>query len=222
MTADLWKQQSKSHDLKRQVVRRGAGFERVLFPSIKMGRSVGCEGRNERNAVVLFEVFPDVLEYREQAIELSIELDGKARKVYPDFEVVYEGGDSAIVDVTTARKLQDPQVRDKFRRIGQTCRELGYRYDIWTDVDIGRQPRLNAANEICGRGRNDLPDGLLKHARDIVAAKTTWKDLREQLAATEDELCGLVLQGYIAVDIENGLTESTRVLGPGWQAKVVS
>ena len=220
MSVDMWEFASVPHDLAREVMGRSGVINRILFPSVKMNRQIHCEGDNERNAVALLEVLPDVQEYREQpSLGLSVNVDGTDREVYPDLEVVYQDGSTEIIDVVRVRHLYQDEKRAKLRRIGRRCRELGYRYRVWSDHDIGRQPRLSASNAICWSGRRELPNSLKDIETEALLCCSDLAELKGKFRTSMDEVCQLILQGHLAVGIDQGLNDASPILGPGWKRR---
>jgi hypothetical protein len=215
---DPWTYGAKKHIRDREFIRVTGVINRIIFPSVKMNRQVHCEGDNERNAVALLEVRPDVLEYYEQPrLGLHVESGGKSRQVYPDFELRYREGRTEIVDVVRMRQFASKEKKEKMRRIGKRCRALGYRYRIWTDVDIARQPRLATANTICWLGRRKLSKDMMVRAQECLTVCPTVGALKDALAVSTDVVCALVLQGHVSIDIECPLDDLTPILGGGWR-----
>lgn len=209
---------SEPHGRDRKVIRPTGVFNRIIFPSLKLNRPVHCEGDNERDAVALLEVMPDVRAYQEQPqVELSVQIDGKWRQVYPDLLVEFQDGTSEIRDVVRSRTLKHPEQHERYRSIGRRCRDLGFTYHLWTDQDIARQPRLDTANTICWHGRSSLPEETVAEARACLGICETVGELRRRLNVSRDDICALVLQGYIAVEIDGGLGDLAQILGRGWR-----
>ncbi|WP_340115604.1 TnsA endonuclease N-terminal domain-containing protein [Pelagibius sp. 7325] len=216
---DHWEYDRDPHGRDRKVTRPTGVINRIVFPSVKMMRQIHCEGDNERNAVALMEVHPRIATYREQPpLDLRITIAGRVRKVFPDFELTYRDGSSEIIDVVRARTLLKADKREKMRRIGAICRERGFKYRLWTDLDIERQPRLSGANEICRRGRKSLSDQLIARAIRMLPECQTVGALNIALGGQIDTTCALVLQGHLAVDISQGLNDRTPILGHGWRS----
>jgi hypothetical protein len=218
LAVDPYTYDQAPHGRDRNFLHPTGIINRIVFASMKMNRQMHCEGDNERDAVALLEVHPDVLEYREQPqLGLHVEISGKVRQVFPDFELRYRDGRSEIVDVVRTRQLAKEDKKARMRLIGRRCRDLGYPYRIWTDVDIGRQPRLSAANAICWRGRQNLSDKVIACATSRLFECKTVGALMEVLGVPTGVVCALVLQGHVSIDITDGLSDRSPILGAGWR-----
>lgn len=133
----------------RKVVRRSGKNFRGYFPSRRLGRLVGWESLHERDAIRLVEYDPTVASYEEQpSEEIYYEVSGKARRYYPDLRVHYRNGRVVDIEVKPRQKLEDPRIEAKFKRIQKRYKELGRRFEIWTEREIRAEPRFSEVARI--------------------------------------------------------------------------
>lgn len=201
----------------RRVISRSGLFSRTRFPSVKMGRTVHCEGENEYAFAILLEADGDVVAYPEQAMEIYFEHRGKQTRTIPDFVVTYVNGHHEINEVKRETDLRDPDLRDRLRAIGDRSRQLGYPYRVRTDLEIRQEPRLSTAQLICRRGRREIDSSLAIAARHLAVQSPILGDFQARLGTSRDDLCALILQGHVSIALDAGLIDQARIRGLGWK-----
>ena len=201
----------------RKVISPSGVFERSSFPSIKTGRAVHCEGSWEARYARILEASGNVLRFEEQALWIPFKGEKGPSKSPPDFSVTFTDYHHEIHEVKTLRNLRKEGQIERLRAIARASRGLGYKYVTVTDWQIKRQPRLGAAEMICGRGRIDLSPDLVAAAQDLATRGLSIGELRKRLSASNDEICGLILQGHLWIDLDQGLRADNQILGPGWK-----
>lgn len=127
---------------RKVVTRSGRGF-RGYFPSKKLNRMVEYESLLERDAIYLFEFSPGIVSYQEQPELILYEHECRARKYYPDFEVIFKTGKPLHVEVKPEQKLKCSKLADKFKAIHQRYQSHEANFLIFTDVLIRQNPLLS-------------------------------------------------------------------------------
>lgn len=114
-----------------------AGFKKVIgnFPSIKMNKMVCWESQLERDFIVLLEFDNDVVEYREQPLEIAFTCEGKPHKYYPDFYVRRRSSEE-LIEVKPAANVEHPENKLKFLAGAEYCRKRGWIFKVVTDEQI--------------------------------------------------------------------------------------
>lgn len=202
----------------RKIIGRSGVFERSQFPNIKGGLiGVHGEGSTEAKYCRILAASGDVIRFEEQALYISFAGAKGASQAVPDFVVTYTDGHHEIHEVKTLRSLEKDGAIERLRAIARGARQLTYTYRLVTDWEINREPRLSAAELICGRGRVEISRELAIAARDLAPRGVTLGDMAGHLGTSRDDLCALIIQGHIWIDLNCGLDPTTPVLGLGWR-----
>lgn len=116
--------------------RKNIGF----FPSKKNERQVAYESLIERDYIYLLEYDRDVINYKEQPLEITYRNNNRLSRCYPDFEVQRKDR-KQLVEVKPYAKyikiLHDETIINKFNAVALYCDANGYSdFKIVTDKDI--------------------------------------------------------------------------------------
>jgi hypothetical protein len=112
---------------------------RAIQPSEKNKRAVHTESALERDACCLLEFDPYVAEYVEQPLTIRYTEEGKVRRYTPDFFVRYTTGEPALlVEIKYAEDLRvnQAQFASRFSAACQHAEAQGWKFCIWTEIDI--------------------------------------------------------------------------------------
>lgn len=197
----------------RKVITRSGRNIRGKFPSAKLARAIHWESLLERDAILLFEFHPLVLQYQEQPLmELYYDSTGVQRACYPDFLLHFAGGDELVVEVKSRSQLARESVRTRLDDISRHFAARGRRYRVISEEAIRRQP---------------LHDNLkiLSSARQVHCSQIVDEQLPEKLDARRlyslRELEGvmgnisaalsLVAKGLLRTDLERPLSRDSEV-----------
>jgi hypothetical protein len=126
----------------RKITNAGRRISIGKFPSLKMGRNVWFESTLERDLIFMLEYDSDVMSYREQAIRIFYELNGKRRYYTADILCQRKNQKPQIIEVKYQRELSKSEIDQVIRTITTICEREGYDFLVYTEIDIRVQPRL--------------------------------------------------------------------------------
>lgn len=200
----------------RKVITRSGRKIRGKFPSRKLGKQVHWESPLERDAIVMFEMHPQVLSYQEQPIEeIYYDSKGLPRRCYPDFLLQGLGGQDLLVEVKRNADLNRPSVREKLELISLHFEQQGRPYRVITETEIHRQPlRANLA-----RLWDALRDVQVSDAaRAVVLGLSPDRLYQSADLATEvggeQVLLALIARGSLRIEFESLWTTASKVWLP--------
>ncbi len=134
--------------VRKAVTRSGRHF-RVKFPSRKLGKTVGVESLLERDAVLVLEYSQDVRYYEGQPRRVVYySAKGKPHSYIPDFDAHYVDETTTDIEVKPSAKLLNPKLKEKYELIAERYRQLGLRFEIWTENEIRAEPRFSNIRDI--------------------------------------------------------------------------
>jgi hypothetical protein len=110
-------------------------------PSLKAKRNVWWESLLERDYILLLEIDPDVVTYREQPFRLRYTIDGRVRHYTPDF-LVERKNKRQIVEVKPKVKSSTEAFRLFYLTVEPLIRKLGYEFIVADDEMIRVKPLL--------------------------------------------------------------------------------
>ncbi|MCG8996080.1 TnsA endonuclease N-terminal domain-containing protein [Laribacter hongkongensis] len=131
------------HTPARQVVSPSGSIVRGRFPSAKAGRMVAFESLLERDALILLDLSPSVTHIKEQPFTLHYPDGERIRRYTPDFALELIDDSVLILEVKPAAKLVDRSISQRFRLIALEMEKGNHRFQIITDQEIRREPRLS-------------------------------------------------------------------------------
>jgi hypothetical protein len=174
--------------------------------SEKMNGPLEWESYVERDNFFLLETDNWVRAYYPQPAKLDIVIDGKPRSYTPDVLVVRRDGTSVYVEVKPDAIAKQPAYQDFFAAVRSRVAELGLGYEVVTDLEIRRQPRLKNANMLMTYSKVQPKGRLLL---DVSEAVATGKcaTIAELMAAINlpdqrlGELYALALRGNFNIDL---------------------
>jgi hypothetical protein len=198
----------------RKVVSRSNTRATGKWPSWKLGRMAYYDSLHEANAFRLLDAWPEVKSYAEQPCRIRYVLQWENHLHVPDILVDF-GNRRELWEVKTARDAQDSEVRRRTSLMTQCLPAFGYQYRLITAEDLGRQPRLENMRYLFQHGRNPVPplerEQLRQRFRE--SGELSWRHFRmggiykDWLRA----VCRLILEGVIALDIEQVWDDSTLI-----------
>lgn len=188
----------------------------MKFPGRKPGRIVQCESALERGAILIQEVDHEVDNYCEQPAVIYYRCPGE-RETYhvPDLLVV-RGNKQVFIEVKqdTHANKSEIQVRTEFMK--QYLPSHGYQYELLTESQINAGSLVKNARTITFYGYKDIE---VKARRGIIEyfqayGDQKWGDLTTLFGSryfTLPNVCRLILEGILAVDLTKPLLPETRV-----------
>ncbi|MEA2205549.1 MAG: hypothetical protein QOE77_2325 [Blastocatellia bacterium] len=127
----------------RKITNAGRRICIGKFPSLKMGRNVWFESLLERDLIFMLEYDSDVISYREQAIRIFYELNGKRRYYTADILCQRKNQKPQVIEVKYQSELSKPKIDQVIRTITPICEREGYDFLVYTEIDIRVQPLLD-------------------------------------------------------------------------------
>jgi hypothetical protein len=199
----------------RRVVSRSNSRSAGKYPSWKMKRMLHWESAHELNAFRLLDCDPDVTKFGEQPCELEFVMDGVERVHYPDILVTTTAGEE-FWGVKPQSNALEPEVLARTELLSLALPRWGYVYRMVFAQDLARQPRLNNANLLLHFGARGVGDGEWEEIRRVVQqrGRLIWSEACCGDYGTKgcETLCGLVLRGILAIDMNSPVTPDTHFL----------
>lgn len=194
--------------VRKVVTRRGRRF-RGYFPSRKLHRMVAWESLLERDAILLLEVSPGVVSFREQPTVIQY-FDGKDLcDYYPDFEVVLADGSLFHLEVKTTTKLKSPKVASKFAAIAAHYQKKGLGFRIVTEQELQREPLLGNAQVLAYlKGNTGRPLPSLQEIRGNIGTNT-FAFSKAEAVLGRDTVLHLITHGILGCDLNQPLAGNT-------------
>lgn len=84
---------------------------------------------------------PSIADFQSQPFQLRYWLDGRERGYTPD--VLIESETPRLIEVKPEHRTLKPEFRRWVGAIREACADLGYAFEVVTDLEIRRQPRLD-------------------------------------------------------------------------------
>lgn len=199
----------------RWVVRRTTAKWTGYFYSAKNGADgemIPWESFNEQRAMTLLECDPTVTAFLTQPFTLQYPWPTGYRRYTPDL-LVWRRRQAHVIEVKWSDRISAPEFKLRWRLFAEYFAARDIRYDVWTEKDIGHQPRLcNAEFLIRYRGRA-VPAAVEIEIRDSLRRRSVApiRDLAAAAGGT-DPVYSLLLRGVLAADLDRmPLTDATEV-----------
>ena len=191
-----------------RLSRRHPGHMVGVIPSHTTGRSMVFESSSERDFLRLCDFDPDIHSFRSQPFQIAYWLDGRERKYTPD--ALIEGDQPRLIEVKPERRTLKPEFRRWVVVIRKACEELGYTFEVVTDTEIRRQPRLGNVILLRRYRLESVPEAVELDVRAWVRETPGIRlgELVERLGASPEALTsmyGLLSQHRVAYDIHQPL-----------------
>jgi hypothetical protein len=221
MTINFWdgtwngrRPNGTAHNRARNVITPSGIKIRGVFPSRKNGRSVHYEGLLEKDAILLFELSPLIVSYREQPVKVVYSDANKLRKYTPDFEITLLSNKTILTEVKTIRSLSFSEVKHKFDCIKSHFEREQLEFDILTDKYIRHEPRLSNLKYIY----DHLPKIIssFESMRSALSYRTslfptTIKSAIAEFQGTQVDVFSLLMSGQICCDLNEIVSLETIV-----------
>jgi hypothetical protein len=187
------------------------------YYSLKNGRALPWESRNELHALYHAEVSPTVLSYRVQPHKLKLVIDGVERFYTPDREEKLVGGQERIIEVKDAFEAEnDPAYAEKIEHARAVYRLSGKIYCIQERQEIETQPLFDSVELIQNFRRTAVTarDILLLHDRFAGRETLALAEVRDLFTSAPlgfAKLCAMTIRRIIALDLTVKLGPTTAV-----------
>lgn len=196
----------------RKVVARSGKRFRGKFPSRKLGRMVQWESLHERDAILVLEYLPSVEMYEEQpSEEIYYDAFGTPWRYTPDLRVRLTDSSEFDIEVKPSDKLSDPDLCHKLALIESRYRELGRRFEIWTEKDIRAEPRFSTLRAI-HRARVRLVNFEAQQQLESLEGqpRVSFKEAARALGGSH-QVHRLLSEGALQADLEKALNDEAFV-----------
>ena len=198
----------------RKVVTRSRARPTGKFPSWKMGRMLQWESIAELNAMRLLDVDFSVRSFAEQPVVVRYVLNGESRTHYPDLLVERDNGLKELWEVKPAKDAAREEVAERTALLQAALPTYGYEYRLLYAEDLRRQPRLSNVLEILKWGHGPISALDRERVRAMLTQlpAVTWRDAASGALGRSGRhlLCRLVLEGMLAVDLNEKLGLDSR------------
>ncbi len=200
------------------VTGRRTGSFTGYHPSRKMKALVAFESLLEADALTLLEVDVAVVSYETQPLTLRWRDGAMRRRRYTPDLLVTTGHGLTYREVKPGRRyLRDPSLGGRRDRIEAECAALGANFEVWTDADIRREPRLSNARAILAEGRRVGDAWAEARARVLLPACATVGELARAAGLPPSRALRAVMRlaalGEAGIDVEAPLGPATRIQG---------
>lgn len=188
-----------------------------IYYSVKSGRGLAWESRNELHDMWRAEVRADVVRSRVQPHTLSWTIDGQTLRYTPDREDILDGGRIQIIEVkNTYQAEKDPYYAAKLDFARSVYEGLGWAFHIHEKSEIEAQPQFDAIRTIQGYRRTAITTADLSTIRSLFSHSThlKLKELQNSLPPEPRSfaaICAMVVHRILAIDLNRGLGPDTIV-----------
>lgn len=192
----------------RPVGRRRGRRPGGLYYSAKMGRMVAWESKAERDAFFYPEIFPEVVDYREQPHTAAALINGQKRVYTPDRMDVLADRTIVIVEVKDAFEAEaDPDYAMKLAFFGEIYRAIGWRFEVVDRAAIESQASFEAIKKVQSHRRVSFDAAELASVMAILrSGASTVGGLLPAFSnplAGEAKLCAMMVHGHIRIDLDD-------------------
>lgn len=199
----------------RKVVSRSNHRITGKFASRKNNCQVHWESQLERDAFILHEADPSVLAYREQAAKLSFPWEDRLTTHVPDLLVKTSTG-LIFREIKSEADAEDPFIRDRAQYLSKALPLYGYQYQLLTEQEIRRRPRLDNAELLVRYSRFPVPQADLESALATVEkheGQVAWADIEHGCFGDYSiaTACQLILAGALHLNLAQTLTPGSTV-----------
>lgn len=192
--------------LKSGPKRRGKPWMVGRFPSLKMGVEVDYESFLERDKIRLNETEGSIIAYGAQPKHIRFTHEGKMHTYTPDGFVQHEDRTMEIYEVKPEKIYR--RDKDWWDFITQLYASRGVHFEVYTEVDIRKQPRLkNAERMLLERLHKPSERTRFQVTEAVVIHRPkTLGDLLVRLGwpkASFGYLLNLALRGHFHIDLHS-------------------
>lgn len=204
----------------RKIVKRAPHRPVGFFMSEKMMGPLEWESYLERDNFFVLETDNWVRAYYPQPVTLDLTFQGKPRTYTPDVMVVRRDGTSSYVEVKPDAVAKKPVYQEFFAAARARAADHGLGFEIATELEIRRQPRLKNAKTLMTYSKVQPKGRLLLDVADALTTGrcATVADLMVALNLPEErlgELYALALRGDLNIDLGSApLSMQSRISRP--------
>ena len=192
----------------RKVITRRTARVIGLFASVKMKRLVPWESQLELDYLRLMEVDNSVVAFHAQPEVCLYQLQGKEHRYFPDLRVELSDGSIRMVEVKYKADANTPENKERFALIKALYAERRISFEVVTELDIRRQPRLANAKLMLDYRDCEPSESMNLRVAEAFAVRrpVTLGDLEAALGFPTErrgEFYAMALRGHFGIDLEN-------------------
>lgn len=169
------------------------------YQSLKCGVQLPFESLLERDLMVLQDIDPEVGAFTLKPDTLIWSDGGRELRYTPDFQVITRNGRVVYREAMSQRKLDaDPSLKGRRSRITEACAARGASFEVWTETEIRKQPRLANCARIRAAVAFLTPTNLSIVRTALAAGRPVSLGALQAALGLNPELVGALL-GLVAV-----------------------
>jgi len=188
----------------RKVVSRSNHRVTGKYPSLKMGRIMQWESTLERDAFILMDVDPSVIEYHEQPAKISYYIDGNKHEHFPDVLVVRPDG-SYFVEIKHDKDASKDKVATRTQLLSEQLPALGFGYLVLTETELRTGSKLENSRRLLryGRMKPDITTMERIKREYFSSGCCCLGDILSNSNCNRDypPICRMVLDGILNIDV---------------------
>jgi hypothetical protein len=208
--------ESKIMEPVRKITNKGIRKIIGKFPSIKNGRSILFESMLEKDFLYHLESNDSITKYCEQPCKIKYYFNGKNRMYVPDFGVEWIGRRKpSLIEVKPYAKVV--QNAERLRNIKNAIEAEGYDFQIYTEVYIRSQPRLDNLKylnrfskvKVSLKCESEIISYLREHNEVVRISELV--NLLNSLGVSVAELYRMITNGTIFIEISSPINDQALV-----------
>lgn len=190
-----WEDAAPTQTATRLSYRSCSGWYR----SIKCDARLPFESLLERDLMVIQDIDPDVVVFTRKPETLIWKEGRRQRRYIPDFRVVMQERKVVYREAMPRRTLDaDPTLKGRRPRITDACAARGATFEIWTETEIRKQPRLANCSRIRAAVAFLTPANLAIVRAGLTEGRSTSLSALQAIIGADPTLVGTLL-GLVAV-----------------------
>jgi hypothetical protein len=140
----------------RTVSNRGRRNVIGYFPSLKMRRMVQFESTLERDLIYLLDFDRRVTAFEEQPLKITYQHEGKTLSYTPDFQVVFAGSRTALLECKPRCFVGSEENQRKFSAAQAWCAVHGWQFHVVTEEQLRAGYRLQNVRLLTQHARHEV------------------------------------------------------------------
>jgi len=172
-------------------------------------RPIQHESQLEKRFIQRALLCPLVVRIQHQPFTMSL----ACGKYTPDFLLVFENGDEAIVEVKIGSEVG--QYREKFVEVKSVLGARNLQYFVLTEIDVDRDDHPQLAQEILRYAKSQLCSSELKRVlavmNELPGGVTTVSELMQRSGATREAILHLMARRQLSLHPQDYIDGNARV-----------
>ena len=152
----------------------------------KFNKKVEYESLQEKNILGLIELSENIIDIKVQSIVIDYSVNGKEYKYYPDFQILFNDGKMAIIEVKDIYHMGEYFVREKYKALKKFCEKNGMGYLM---IDSGLNDYETVINENISQEKKQQFYYYLKNYSPMKYKK--FKDIKNSVKLKSKEIVNI-------------------------------